>query len=103
MTLPATLDQPAPSSAVQPGVLPDEFDVWVDEEDILLGARMDSRRCAVARAVRRTLGVDYVYVQAITGAMIDSRAYKHDAHDLICAFDRGEPVEPRAVHFTAVR
>ena len=50
MTLPATLDQPAPASAVQPGVLPDEFDVWVDEEDIALGARVDASSCATVCA-----------------------------------------------------
>lgn len=82
---------------------PELLTVEVTADDIMHGLRQDNCECAVALALKRLPGVVNVFVEPddaeieyrIDGATYDTHyQLPQEADAFICAFDRGEHVEP---------
>ena len=98
-----------PERAASIADFPDEFDVDVTDEDILLGVRRAPGHCALARATIRTLALSgmpmadvltYMYVDDVRFAgACEWRAYRHNGARFVVGFDAREQVKPTRVHF----
>lgn len=85
------------TTIVTPAVVPDSITIDVTVEDILTATPRNGANCAIAVAVKRTFGVDYVQVETdgvVEISFPDEYAQYRDGPEVvefIAAFDSHDP------------